>query len=239
MFRNGLRFTFSILVVMMLLVVMTGPALAQGNPNPGVIPNNAQYEKLSIEWWLWAFQFGTDLPFFNPGGPVDLSENQSGHVWFLAGVFFPDPSNGPVIRTGTIPSGTSLFFPLANVVVDYPCPAEFNFEPDPGESLEHFLQRFGNEFVPDLPDLFATIDGIPLTDLSSYKVTTSLFMFQADPGLSTIYDPCITGESQPGVSVGYWLWLPPLPPGEHTLHFGAPSYYGQDITYIITVVPGR
>ena len=74
--------------------------------------------------------------------------------------------------------------------------------------------------------------------LSVYRATSSLFTFTADPALAAFLDPCITGSPQPGVAVGYWLLLPPLTPGKHTLHFGAPSL-GQDITYILTVRPGR
>ncbi len=208
-------------------------ALAE-NPNPGVIPNEgSKYEGLSAEWWQWAYSFPkADVPFFNTGGEVDISAHQSGNVWFLAGANYGliEP------RTGIVPAGTSLFFPLANLVNDYPCPPDNNFEPLPGESLEQFLQRTGNEYLPYFTDLFAEIDGAPLTNLSAYRATSSLFMFTADPTLASDFDPCITGDLQPGVAVGYWLLLPPMTPGMHTLHFGTPNW-GQDVTYILTVMP--
>jgi hypothetical protein len=218
-----------------------GTALA-GNPNPRVIPNTTkQYEELAAKWWQWAFSFPrADIPFFNTGGPVDISAGQSGNVWFLAGA-----NNGLTEpRTGTVPAGTSLFFPIANLINDYPCPPEYNFEPNPGETLEHFLQRTGEEFldyyVPDSSTLFAEIDGAPLTNLSAYRATSSLFKFSADPALGQdpVFDPCINGSLQDGVALGYWLLIPPLTPGVHTLHFGAPSMF-QDITYELTVTPGR
>lgn len=237
-----MRRSYVSLVLTALLVLATvGTALA-GNPNPGVIPNTTkQYEQLSAKWWQWAFSFPrADIPFFNTGGPVDLSAGQSGNVWFLAGA-----NNGLTQpRTGVVPTGTSLFFPLANLINDYPCPSEYNFEPDPGETLEHFLQRTGEEFldyyVPDSTTLFAEIDGVPLTDLSTYRATSSIFKFIADPALALdpVFDPCITGSLQDGVALGYWLLIPPLTPGVHTLHFGAPSM-GQDITYELTVTPGH
>ena len=229
------RHFFTLVLTGILILAAVGPALA-ANPNPGVIPNKGpKYSTLSIAWWQWAISFGAELPFFNTGGPVDISAGQSGHVWFLAGA-----NNGlNELRTGEVPSGTSLFFPLANLINDYPCPPEYNFEPLPGETLEHFLQRTGEEYLPAMTagGLFAEIDGVPLTDLSAYQATSSLFQFTADPALAT-FDPCITGTPQDGVAVGYWLLLPPLPPGTHTLHFGAPSW-GQDITYNLTVKPGH
>lgn len=206
---------------------------ASANPNPGVVPNHGQrYGTLGAEWWKWALSFpAADVPYFNTGGSVDLSAHQSGNVWFLAG------ANGGLTeaRTGAVPAGTSLFFPLANYLNDYPCPFP-GWEPEPGESLEAFLTRTGEEAVPDLNDLFAEIDGVDLTDLGDYRASSNLFMFSADPALSS-WDPCITTGPQPGVTVGYWLLLRPLEPGAHTLHFGAPSW-GQDITYEITVTPG-
>ena len=239
-FRNALRLGLSLIVVAMLVMIAASPARAQGNPNPGVIPNGTQYERLAAQWWQWALSFpAAEVPFFNTGGAIDLSAGQSGHVWFLAGA--NEGLTEP--RTGEIPTGTSLFFPVANLLNDYPCPPEFGFEPGPGETLEQFLQRTGNEFLdfflPDPSELSATVDGVALTGLPNYRVTSSLFKFTADPALSAIFDPCITGERQDAVTVGYWLLLAPLPPGEHTIHFEAGGLFNQDVTYVITVVPGR
>jgi hypothetical protein len=221
------------------IFITPAPADDKGNPNPGVLPPQskafgASYGDWGARWWQWALSFDfADVPFLNTGGPVDLSAGQSGHVWFLAGANLGLTSP----RTGVIPAGTALFFPLANYLNDYPCPEDFNFEPDPGESLEHFLQRTGNDAMPHLTDLFAEIDGVALTDLASYRITSSLFKFTADPAF-VVFDPCITGTEQDGVTVGYYLLLAPLPPGQHTLHFGSPSS-GQNITYQITVKPGK
>jgi hypothetical protein len=236
---NMKRRLMTLIITGLLISAVTGTAMA-ANPNPRVIPNNGpKYGDLGARWWQWAFSFpAADVPYYNTGGSVDISAHQSGNVWFLAGA-----NNGLTEpRTGEVPAGTSLFFPLFNLINDYPCPPEFGFEPPPGETLEHFLQRTGNEFldlyyVPDPTKLMAEIDGVAITDLPIYRATSSMFTFTADPALVS-GDPCITGEPQPGVAVGYWLLLPPLTPGEHILHFGAPSY-GQDIKYILTVTPGN
>jgi len=233
------RRLITLILTGLLILTIAGSALA-ANPNPRVVPNKgSMYEKLGAGWEQWAFSFpAADVPYFNTGGAVDISAGQKGNVWFLAGEGW---GQEPATRTGVVPAGISLFFPLANLINDYPCPPEFGFEPPPGETLEHFLQRTGNEFLdyylPDKSDLFAVIDDVPLTDLTNYRATSPMFLFTADPALVS-YDPCITGTPQAGVAVGYWILLPPLTPGEHTLHFGAPSY-GQDITYILTVTPGK
>jgi hypothetical protein len=222
-----------------LILAGIGPAMA-GNPNPGVIPNQqSTYADLGAMWYQWTFTFSAaETPYFNTGGPVDISAHQSGNVWFLAGEGF---GQAPVSRTGTIPTGKQLFFPLVDLVNDYPCP-DPTFQPAPGETMEQFLQRTGNEFldlyfVPDPTKLFAEIDGVSLADLSSYRATSPMFTFTADPALVS-YDPCITGTPQEGVAVGYFLLVPPLTPGTHILHFGDLDA-GQDITYYLTVMPGN
>jgi hypothetical protein len=52
------------------------------------------------------------------------------------------------------------------------------------------------------------------------------------------------GEYDSASADGLWVALPPLPPGEHTIHFemNAPNAFGgisQDNTYILTVVNGK
>jgi hypothetical protein len=110
--------------------------------------------------------------------------------------------------------------------------------------MEHFLQRTGNniqndviknKYQPNPKDMTATIDGVSFINFSAYRATSSLFRFTADPALATTFDSCITGNSQYGVSVGYWFLLPPLAPGEHTLIFGGGPSWKSNITYVLTV----
>jgi len=203
--------------------------------NPGVVPNiGGLYGWLGAKWWQWAFSFpAPSIPFFNQGGPVDIGAGQSGPVWFLAG------ANGGLTspRTGVVPTGKFLFFPMANLINDYPCPPSFGFEPNPDEPLEDFLQRTADEFFPAITDLFAQVDGNSLSNLANYRAMSDMFTFTGDPA-ATSFDPCIIGKPQNGVAVGYWLLLAPLPPGTHRLHFGAHSW-GQDVTYVLTVKPGH
>lgn len=211
-----------------------GAGAAQANANPRVIPNQGPlYGDLAAKWWLWAYSFPADsLPFLNPGGPVDLSAGQQGHIWFLAG------SNvGAVTRTAVVPTGVQLFVPMANLVNDYPCP-DPSFRPDPGESLEHFLQRTAVPYLDLMTGLFATLDGVDLRNLTAYEAISSIFTFTADPALAATVDPCITGTAQPGVAAGFWLLLAPLPPGDHMLRFGSVGW-GQDVIYQLNVVPGK
>src|SRR6266511_3356377 len=103
MFKKGVRLKRALRGDGVLMaVVVTTPVLARDNPNPKVIPNNGtQYGVLGARWWQWALSFSAaNVPFFNTGGPVDISAGQSGNVWFLAGANNGLP-DGP--RTGVIP----------------------------------------------------------------------------------------------------------------------------------------
>jgi len=86
------------------------------------------------------------------------------------------------------------------------------------------------------------VDGRSLTDLFSYRATSRLFTFTADPSL-VAFDPCVTGTPQSGVTDGYGIMLNPLPPGPHTIFFRAVIDFGGgntfevQVTYNLTIAP--
>jgi hypothetical protein len=127
---------------------------------------------------------------------------------------------------------------------DYPCP-DPGFQPAPGQSLEDFLTEGANWLISHATELECVRDGVPLVNLFSYRATSKLFQFTGDPSLTAIWDPCITGQLQDGVSDGYWVMLQPMTPGQHTLtlrgrlefpEFGGFVFESQ-VTYLITVLP--
>lgn len=205
--------------------------LGNGNPNPGIAPNRGPtYGNLNGDWWKWIFSIpASESPLFESGA-VDISAHQSGNLWYLAGSWV-----GPVVRSGTVPAGKRIFAPIVNYINDYPCP-DPAFQPAPGESMEAFLLRTGNDALGYPADIFLEIDGVPQQNLADYRAASHLFTFQADASWVGGGDPCITGEPQPAVAIGYSFLLEPLTPGEHTLHFGYLPW-GQDNTYHLTVTP--
>jgi hypothetical protein len=216
---------------------------AQKNPNPAVIPPQAQpyglsYGEWGAQWWSWAVSFPLEqYPPLQAGGEVDCSLGQSGSVWFLAGT----SGQGRVTRSCTIPTGTALFFPIINYINDYPCP-DPSFQPAPGQTLEEFLADGAAAIIDAVTDLNVSVDKRSLNDLFDYRAISSLFMFTADLSLMAI-DQCVTGTEQSGVTDGYWLLLTPLSLGQHTISFGGKADFGggstfeTQVTYDITVVP--
>jgi len=216
-------------------------ASGTGNPNPGVIPPHARahglsYAEWGAQWWRWAYSF--PLAQFPPlqSGELDCGAGQSGSVWFLAGT----AGQGPVTRSCTIPTGKALFFPIGITIInDYPCP-DPNFQPPPGESLEQFLTEGAQAVINLVTQLEVVVDGQPLNDLFSYRATSHLLTFTADPSLVG-FDSCVTGTPQYGVTDGYWILLNPLPPGPHTIFirgvidFGGGNTFEVQVTYNLTV----
>ena len=76
---------------------------------PQSAPYGKSYSQWSASYWQWLFSLpvaghpGIDSPDF------DVTEGQSGNVWFLTGPF------GTVERNVTIPAGKALFIALINV----------------------------------------------------------------------------------------------------------------------------
>jgi hypothetical protein len=199
-------------------------------------PYGKSYGQWGAAWWTWALSFPSDRsPIQDTTGELG-SQGQSGPVWFLAGT-----GGGAVERTITIPTGKGVFFPLLNVINDYPCP-DPNFQPGPGQTLEEFLTEGAAFFVDHATELSLEVDGVPVKNPFNYRAASGLFTFTGDPSL-TSFDPCITGEPQPAVTDGYWIMLRPLTPGKHTIHFVSKAEFPEfgfeftvEVTYHLKVV---
>jgi tetratricopeptide (TPR) repeat protein len=174
--------------------------------------------QLTMRWWQWAASFtGGTSPISDRNGSL-CGAGQEGPVWFLAGVYGPDP----VHRTCHMPSGKSLFFPVINYVV---------MPNGPSAGCSENL-RTARQMTDSPAKLFAEIDGRRVESLEQHRV--------ASPGCFN------AGERAPGHPIvaasatdGYWLALPPLAPGRHELHFGGmlPTL-AQDVTYTLIVEGG-
>src|SRR5215470_2841206 len=88
------------------LATFMGVSAMQANGavlSPQSSPFGKNYSQWSAAWWQWLFSLpveghpGTDSPEF------DVTEGQSGNVWFLTGPF------ETVERNVTIPAGKALF----------------------------------------------------------------------------------------------------------------------------------
>jgi hypothetical protein len=184
-----------------------------GNPNPGVLPPHANaqgngYSGWSAAWWQWYLSIPTPLhPALDTTGEF-CAEGQSGKVFFLA---------ANLATTDTIPctvrTGTSIFLGVANAecsTVEAP-----PFFGSTEQEMRDCARCWANHIVPS--SLAVTVDGQALADPARYRAASPLFTFEypADNIIGIPGGPA-TGQS---VSDGYWIYLHPLPAGEHAVSF--------------------
>ncbi len=202
------------------------------------------YEQWAAAWWQWALEMpltnsaGAIHPSYKDSPKFDVTESQTGDVWFLGGPFLDSPSAGTIRRSCRIPTGKALFFPLFNVEC-----SSIEAPPFYGATAEHQagLARY---WADHIVDPFCEIDGIPLSNLDAYRVQNPQIEITAPA-------PWLLGKAGgKGTSSGdgYFVFLAPLAPGQHTLRFGgamvvtkgkdptpADQRWQIDMTYHITV----
>ena len=218
------------------LIVAAGLALAalpvSAEQTPKVLPSNSlaygkSYAGWSAAYWQWLFALpvdghpGIDTPDF------DVTDGQSGRVWFLTGPF------GNIERNVTIPAGTALFVSLVNVDA-----STLEEPPFYGATADDQL-AIANAFANFITDLSFTVDGKSVENIGDFRVTSPQFSFTApSPWLFGA-----TGGTGNATGVGYFVMLAPLSVGTHTIHYtgafkfsDAPEdYIAVNMTYNVTV----
>jgi hypothetical protein len=234
------RIIIMALGVLMALALATPMALAgvgQG-ANAADTP-----EELAALWTQWAFSKPVDVdsPLIGSyeGGPrcdgTPLSPTQ-GNTWFLAGTF----DSSKVVRTCTMPADTQLFFPVVNWIA-------FPFFPKetPKNQREAAINAMNATLNDPKLRMSVTVDG---TEVESNRIGRAISpaYFSVTMPEENAFDPFVN-PNPPGLRAGVyegwttdglWVTLPPLPPGEHTIHFEARARsvgVSQDNTYILTV----
>jgi hypothetical protein len=146
----------------------------------------------------------------------DLLGDTTGEFGYLGNVggpvFFAEGSGGdPVSLSYTVPNNQYILLPVATYIWTF-------FDPCASVGCARTIV---NSFVSGITDAFASIDGVPVADLTSHLVTvdtTTPFVFQVDAGP---IGPDGYGGILDAVQGGLWLMLDPLSSGMHTLTFGA------------------
>ena len=252
--------------IVLLICTLASPAPAnddEGHPHivsPKSKVGGLTYGEWGAAWWQWLLPIPPCSTGVNPADPtqcagtpapnLDLTGDQCGvnqpafgqdKVWFLAGTAYPTSVFGAPTRTCTVPANTHIFFPIINVIDDWPCPKAFNFNPPPGRSLQDFLTKDADTITKGVTELSVEVDGVAVKHPFKYRATSPLVGFTADPGWA-FNDPCILEEQQVGVADGYWIMLRPLSKGHHTLHFrGVNTLFAPpfetEVTYHLTIGP--
>jgi hypothetical protein len=217
------------------LVVMTSSSddTYSDSLNPGVYsrdsaPFGIPYEDWPANWWSYNVKFSAEehpRDNFSPER-CNLDQEQSDPVYYL-----PDNLSGEEERRCTVPVGKAILGPQ----ITGSC---WDDDTDPKLKTEAGLRecsREGQEFGV----VRATLDGRELQGLEQYRVTSDVFnmtipennAFQSPPG------------TFPAIADGFFVFLEPLPVGEHTLQLQQSNIdpvkpelnFASKTAYILTV----
>jgi hypothetical protein len=234
--------------VFLALAVVSSPAFAvppaPGDKSPGIAPINSKphgksYSEWAATWWEWVLENSNSIYFKPDGNPsqiqcVEIEKN----VWLLFGT--TDPNGTHVERTCTVPPGSALFFPLFNV-------AYSAWKDDPPETQTEYFARQQVAFVKDSVQIVAEIDGTSVNTPLNYYEESTVFAVNVIQELAEMYVKFgrVAGEVwEPSVDAGYYLFLNPLTPGQHTLSWvvtrnNPAGEIAQDLRYTVIVKPGK
>jgi hypothetical protein len=158
-------------------------------------------------WWKWCYYETIEKsPASDCSGELCSRGQIYEKVWFLAGTFGGPPAE----RTCDIPAGTSIFFPLINDLI--------SFATDPHLKTEDELRSYAKRDLDETKSLYLRINEFELGDLKTftrYRVSTSIFEFTLPPK-----EPGGVPVTTRAASDGYWVFLEPLPIGDHRIRFG-------------------
>jgi hypothetical protein len=200
-----------------------------------------QLEKLVVDWWQLAASSGHL--------PACEASNPSGHIWFLAGTT-GNPVDQPVDRTCTVPAKASIFFPIFAVewsTLEGACApleglAAARRDPGGAQGIRTCAEAFANHVRQPNQDLRLTIDGQHLQNLQRYRVQTDPFPI----GFAENNEFGVPPGKGKAAADGYWVLLPPLAPGPHTIQLAAKVAFPEldftfetSVNYTLIVTQGR
>jgi hypothetical protein len=183
---------------------------------------------LAREWTQYVLSLPSSVnPAFEGATDDRCRIGQHGAYWFLAAF-----SNATPTRTCTMPTRRFLFFPIVNVI-----------DASTGETVSELLPKI-TPCLDAAENLLVTLDGEALTIGEGNRVTT--------PGFNVILPAdnlygVAPQEVRPVVTDGYYVVLPPLTAGTHTLHVEGtvpgvctdlPTGFSVNITYNLNVRAG-
>lgn len=175
----------------------------------------SSYQQLTAAWWQWALSMPVP-PFLDPDGRI-CAVDQQGPVWFLAGT----SGHGPVKRSCEVPEDKYLLLPVINMYR-----ASRHAEGSQPLSRKACETLRGDAALNNdhLESAQVLIDGQRVPDVRRYRVASDCFDLHPE------------WKSEPGqvrtlaASDGYWLLLPPLSKGRHTISVGA-NYGKPGVAY--------
>jgi hypothetical protein len=166
-------------------------------------PFDKPWEDWSAEWWKWLLSISdNNNPVNDEDGELQGIGQHQPNVFFLGGTH-----QKKVERRCRIPPGKAILFPVATMSTSY---LEF-----PNLHNEADLRRHAED-GSQVEDMKLIVDDEEINKeaLEKYRVKSPLFELSLPEKNILLH---VGGGETRAVSDGYWAFLKPLTPGEHTL----------------------
>lgn len=211
---SGFLLIVSIIIVLTTFLAIPNTLATTLQYNIDEEPNGLSYSDLAIQFWKWAYGYPINVP--NPitddtGEFIQNNQPMKESVYILPGGYGSFEN-----RSITIPNNKSIFFPVLVYHVSY---SGF-----PNLFTESDLTQKVKGLIDEATYVGVELDGEPieytriLSPFFKWHVPKDNMLYIPENDLTTITD-------------GYWVYLKPLPAGNHTLHWKGltPNYYTEAI----------
>jgi hypothetical protein len=235
-FQNARIHGYAILLLLSIILsplVMALPSVnfVKGDEiNPYVYPTTSSpygisYQEWTAKFWQWLLSLPASQHPRESYTPDKCANGQEGPVWFLEA-----PLSGKQDRTCTIPNGKSILAAILNGECDT---SDSTLRSD--EDVRKCATE-GNDYGV----ISGTLDGVEIKDLNKYRVDSGFY--NVTVATDNIYNEPAGGPYR-AFTNGFFVFLEPLPPGEHNLQLSVsvanpinPVYnYAADWTYHLIV----
>jgi hypothetical protein len=168
-------------------------------------PYDRSWEDWAASWCNWMLSLPKEKnPSIDDTGKNCVENQIEAEVWYLGGTFGND---NLIKRKCMVPFGKAILFPILEKEDSFLEDSDLKTEKDLAERAKHSMDLVTN--------LEASIDGFKIEDLKGYRVRSSFF--DLDFPKNNVYD-LVAGKTR-SVCDGYWIFLRPLPRGEHYIYF--------------------
>jgi hypothetical protein len=174
------------------------------------MPYGETYGSWTVKWWQW---FLLTPKSINPGtGEYTYVNQQSNDILFLAGKLADEDRNFPN-RFCTVSTKTSILFPVIN------CAATQSEYPklEPQDLIGH-VKRDEDTIIKK--ECFVNGKRIP-----AQRVKSDPLIFKLRINEDNAFN--VKGGGSTASADGYWVFLKPLPIGEHIMSFQGCCEYGK------------
>lgn len=169
-------------------------------------PYGHTYGEWTAEWWRWFLLIPkSSSPAIDESG-IFASKNQtSEYVWFLAGTVASEDFKSPE-RFCKIPAARSILLPVIN--------CEANSLECPQLTTDRELMKHVEVDENTIVRKECDVDGKPVP---AQRVKSDPFVFEVTLVEGNVYGA--KGGMTNAAAEGYWVFLKPLPLGEHYISF--------------------